>query len=380
MPQSIDQSTLRVSLTSIQLGSWSPTTTPITVILDSTLPYFYLPGDIVENLVQHLGLQYDDATDLYLVNDTQRTNNKNSINTVTLIFNDLTNGDISSSVALSYAAFDLVATFPIYDNATAYFPIRKAQNGNNILGRVLFQESYVFANYEQRNFSIVQATFEDRAPQPNLIPIYSNNFNPTPPGSSKSSGIGGGAIAGIVIGVIAALAIAAGLFWWFFWRKRRQRALKKELKQREFEETEAERRRRETMTSVGSGTMVTDEGTMVSHELDTLSPTDGRPGHSRHLSELSSDSEVTRVGQKPRTSAIYELEAGGDVAAWEQNAQRVNEPQAQAQERSPTPTSPLRMSQVPSDLGESPTSPLRTTQIPSDLGEREREREGHRES
>lgn len=44
---------------------------------------------------------------------------------------------------------------------------------------------------------------------------------PTPTPVNDGSGLGGGAIAGIVIGVLAAVAIIGGALWFFWFRKRR---------------------------------------------------------------------------------------------------------------------------------------------------------------
>jgi len=60
-------------------------------------------------------------------------------------------GRRGSSIVLFYAAFDLQATYLIYNNSTRYFPIRCAAN-EYTLGRTFLQEAYVIANYEHSNF------------------------------------------------------------------------------------------------------------------------------------------------------------------------------------------------------------------------------------
>lgn len=43
--------------------------------IDSKLPYLWLPDEIVNNLADIFGLTYDETTDLYPINATQRSVN-----------------------------------------------------------------------------------------------------------------------------------------------------------------------------------------------------------------------------------------------------------------------------------------------------------------
>ena len=62
---------------------------------------------------------------------------------------------------MPYAAFDLNASWPIYDNATSYFPIRRSpsddHNALHILGRTFLQEAYIIADFDRQNFTIADA-------------------------------------------------------------------------------------------------------------------------------------------------------------------------------------------------------------------------------
>nr|POF03928.1 hypothetical protein CFP56_21684 [Quercus suber] len=74
---------------------------------------------------------------------------------------------------------------------------------------------YVSANYDTATFNVSQATFDqDRV---DLVTMYPYQIINQPP----SGRLSGGAIAGIVVGVLALLAIIAGLGWWL-WRRRRE--------------------------------------------------------------------------------------------------------------------------------------------------------------
>lgn len=89
---------------------------------------------------------------------------------------------------------------------------------------IILLDSYLIADYERGNFSISQSLFQSGA-QSNIVTIQpKTDAQPaqSPPQtktSSHSSSIGGGAIAGIVIGVLAVAIIAIFLFW--AWKKKR---------------------------------------------------------------------------------------------------------------------------------------------------------------
>ncbi|KAF3048211.1 hypothetical protein E8E12_011274 [Didymella heteroderae] len=196
-------------------------------VIDSTVAQLWLPTDICAQFEQAFGLTYDPYTELYLVNDTIHINLTTLNPTVTIkLVNSL--GDAATkytNIELPYAAFDLEASYPFYNNATRYFPIRRAANDSQyVLGRTLLQEAYVIVDYERANFTIAPATWPDPLPAANVIAIK-------PPGvgeKSSSSSLGGGAIAGIVVGVVGLLLLlGAALF--FLWRKRRHSPQKYEL-------------------------------------------------------------------------------------------------------------------------------------------------------
>jgi hypothetical protein len=196
-------------------------------VIDSTVPHLWLPEDVCEQFAAAFGLTYDPHTDLYLVNDTihERLVSLNPTLTFKLV-NSLQDTTTNfTNIELPYAAFDLQASYPIYPNATNYFPIRRAANDTQyVLGRTLLQEAYLIVDYERANFTVAQAAFPDPLPAANVVTI-------TPPGSidptpASSSGLGTGAIVGIAIGAVAALALAILAF--FFFRKRRTQRAQKE--------------------------------------------------------------------------------------------------------------------------------------------------------
>jgi hypothetical protein len=197
-------------------------------VIDSTVPHLWLPKDVCDQFQAAFGLTYDSQTDLYIVNDVVHERLVSLNPTLTFkLANSLQDTSTNyTNIELPYAAFDLQASYPIYPNATNYFPIRQAANDTQyVLGRTLLQEAYLIVDYERANFTVAQAVFPDHFLAANVVTI-------TPPGSSvatpaSSSGLGTGAIVGIAIGAAAALLLAILAF--FFLRRRHTQSAQKQL-------------------------------------------------------------------------------------------------------------------------------------------------------
>ncbi|KAF2720902.1 acid protease [Polychaeton citri CBS 116435] len=199
--------------------------------VDSTLSHIWLPSETIDGFVSAFGLTYDNTTDLFLVNDSVHDSLLQMNPTVSFQIGADTQGSDTITINLPYAAFDLQASYPFYENATNYFPIRRAANESQYtIGRTFLQEAYIVADYLRNNFSVAQANHEDTSGT-NIVsiekPTENNNTSNgttigTPTPRDDSSGISGGAIAGIVIGVVAVIAIL-GLGFWFYRRKQQQK-------------------------------------------------------------------------------------------------------------------------------------------------------------
>jgi hypothetical protein len=203
-------------------GTYSLTSGAHFSVIDSTVPHLWLPADVCAEFETAFGLTYDPQTDLYLVNDTihEELLSKNPTLTFKLVdsLEDTTTN--YTNIELPYAAFDLQASYPYYTNATNYFPIRRAANDTQYaLGRTLLQEAYLIVDYERANFTVAQAVFPDPLPASNVVTIKSPSDSSATQAPPSSSGLGTGAIVGIVIGAIAALVLV--ILGVFFFRKRR---------------------------------------------------------------------------------------------------------------------------------------------------------------
>ncbi|KAK8034820.1 hypothetical protein PG993_009815 [Apiospora rasikravindrae] len=213
-------------------GSTSDTllSEPIDIFIDSTDPNLWLPKSACDAFEKAFGLTLDDASGLYLVNESHHTQLLDSDAQVTFRLSDVTSGGDTVRIVLPYAAFDLKAEYPMVQNTSYYFPLKLAANATQYtLGRTFLQEAYLSADYERGVFNVSACTWVEGSDE-NIVTITSKDSSDggdpgsrskSDPGSGHSkSSLGGGAIAGIVVGVVAALAliVAAILFC-----RRRQR-------------------------------------------------------------------------------------------------------------------------------------------------------------
>lgn len=117
----------------------------IAALVDTTLPFIWLPLSVCQVFEQAFGLVWNDSNQFYLVNDTvhQRLLQQNPTPTVTFQLGNSTLGQESVNITLPYAAFDLQASSPIFPNGTNYYPLRRASSPSQYtLGRAFFQEAY----------------------------------------------------------------------------------------------------------------------------------------------------------------------------------------------------------------------------------------------
>lgn len=172
---------------------------------------------------------------LYLINDTLHTALVQQNASLTFNLGGMTGGSSTNvNITLPYAAFDLTASAPLVTNTTRYYPLKRAANSTQyVIGRTFFQEAFVVADYERRNFSVFPCQWQNDV-KPEISSIFSPTYNITTvvgsgssntsstshksKGSSNTGAIAGGAVAGVV-----ALAIIVAILIYFFWWKPKRR-------------------------------------------------------------------------------------------------------------------------------------------------------------
>ena len=198
-------------------------------LLDSTVPYLWLPRSSCEAFEEAFGITWDPVKNLYLVNETTHDKLVKNNPTVTFSLANSGSGGSPVKIAFPYAAFDLNVSYPLVKNESRYFPLQRAADDNSYtLGRTFFQEAYMITNFENSTFSISQATFDANNPS-HVVPIAPSitGTSPSSPSASNlskstgkgSKGIGTGAIAGVAI-AIALVGIIVAVVAFVIIRKR----------------------------------------------------------------------------------------------------------------------------------------------------------------
>ncbi|KAB2568947.1 hypothetical protein DBV05_g12380 [Lasiodiplodia theobromae] len=220
--------TIRVNNISTSTSSDLLTSESLDYVIDSTVPYLYLPESSYKLFEKNFGLEWNSSVGLYLVNDTHYDDLVKQDAEIT--FNVGTTH--TTKIVFPIKAFLLTAGFPlISDGSTSrYFPIKRANESMTLtLGRAFLQESYVVYDYERRRFTLAPCTWPtDTATSPPSSPTIIYSVNTTEPDGSSdpngsSSGLSTGALIGAVIGGVVAGLLIATLIACIWLRRRRRR-------------------------------------------------------------------------------------------------------------------------------------------------------------
>ncbi|PTB43910.1 uncharacterized protein TrAFT101_002475 [Trichoderma asperellum] len=198
----------------------------ISMFIDSSVAEIYLPLDACKTFEKAFGLTYNTTLEMYLVSDSLHKKLTSENPVVTFEVTTPITGGSSFNITFPYASFDLEANPPLVKTASRYFPLKRAANDTQyVLGRTFLQEAYLIVDYERGNFSVHPRVWDANA-KSNIVTIYPLNFQVLEPNqsSSHSSSLGGGAIAGIVIGVCVFIAAAAAAVLRFLVLPRRKKA------------------------------------------------------------------------------------------------------------------------------------------------------------
>ena len=232
------------------------------------------------------------------------------------------------------------------------FPIRRQVHPDYaVLGRPFLQEAYIHANYEPdvMKFNVSQRAFPAANTPSEIITVQATPDRII----GDDDTISRGAIAGIVIGSVAGVALVAFGIWFFVVRRKRNKRKAEEeaekaqaaSKSDEFGDYVAGDPRRGTVSSTWSAAATEIDGT-------SSFPSSPRPVHARHqsaISEMSSDSDHERSHDLMATlhEAPYETGDKTDASTYEELERRMKLAQ---QQPSPGGPSPLVTPMVPGEL------------------------------
>ncbi|KAH0562683.1 hypothetical protein GP486_002640 [Trichoglossum hirsutum] len=194
---------------------------PINAFIDTTVPDIWLPVSACQQFEQTLGLVWDVATELYLVNDSLHNALLARDEQFRFRFGMGLDGGETIDLVVPYKAFDLDVTLPETQNKTRYFPIRRAANDSMYtIGRVLLQESYLFVDYDRSTFTLSQALFPNANVPPKLTAIHAPTSS-----DSESGHLSRGAIAGITVSAISATISLVIITTLLLHRRRKQKTV-----------------------------------------------------------------------------------------------------------------------------------------------------------
>jgi len=164
--------------------------------LDSSTPFLWFPTEVCDYFEKLLGLQWDEASQLYLVSDLLHQNLTASQPYVTFNLSDPRTPTDGYPFMVSYEALDLNASYPLVNASapTRYFPLKRmadTDQGPCLLGRAFLQDAYLMVNYRDERFRLASARY-DKSIGPRIKTITSiaqsgDPTSPSPPPASTSS-------------------------------------------------------------------------------------------------------------------------------------------------------------------------------------------------
>ncbi|KAI5359535.1 Putative aspartic peptidase A1 family, aspartic peptidase domain superfamily [Septoria linicola] len=209
---------------------------PVYAYIDSTVPEIWLPVEACRAFEVEFGLSYDNATNLYVVNDTLHDTLVTRNASVALRLGQSVNSEDVVEITLPYASFDLTAKPPYKGiaNNTRYFPLQRAQNSSQVtLGRSFLQEAYISVDWESARFNVSQVNW-DQNTEPLLRTIMPNTGDAgsgSDTSNESSGGLSTGAIAGIAVGVVAGIVLL-GVFLYWLHRKKQAAAARQAINEK----------------------------------------------------------------------------------------------------------------------------------------------------
>ncbi|KAI1824182.1 aspartic peptidase domain-containing protein [Xylaria intraflava] len=219
----------------------------ITVTVDSSTPYLWLPPAICDRFASNLNLTWNETFDLYLFSSPDDLERYRSAPDLSFTFalsnagednapssvnvSDIVNITISANAFLQSIRYPFKNLTDDGAPAIPYFTLKKTEHRNRLtIGRSFLQEAYIITNYETGMFSIHEARFpSDPFANTSIQTIAASPSSPYPgpPKDEGPSTMSHNQIAGTVIGAcLGSIALVATAL--FVRRKRRESKESKE--------------------------------------------------------------------------------------------------------------------------------------------------------
>lgn len=142
------------------------------IFIDADMPEAWLLPALSDTFATAFELTFHTESEGYVVDDSVHIKLLGSSPVFKFTIGTSATGEETIEIEIPYAAFDLQATYPIFSNATNYFPLRKALDSSQIaLGRAFLQEVYMIVDGERDAFNISQAVFKAPMPEPDIVTI-----------------------------------------------------------------------------------------------------------------------------------------------------------------------------------------------------------------
>lgn len=271
----------------------------ISMFIDSSVAELYLPLDACHAFEKAFGLTYNSTLGMYLVSDSLHSKLTSENPSVTFTITTAITGGSTFNITFPYASFDLQANPPLVKKASRYFPLKQAANETQyVLGRTFLQEAYLIVDYERGNFSVHPRVWNASAVS-NVVTILPLGAKASVPNTGSSHSLGGGAIAGIVIGVcVVIVAVAVAILRYLVLSRRKNAAA-------------------ETVATEAPAMTVADASAVVSPEPPKSATAEISPGGLRELQGDDSAKATPEIeGSMPTTrSPMSELESSNTPLA-----------------------------------------------------------------
>jgi hypothetical protein len=207
-----------------------------TALIESSRAFLYLPPTACDNIAKEWGLNWDNATQYYILNDTAHKRNTQMKPFLRFKLGELGSqvsqpGDnepktnSSTTITIPYDALAHPLDFPYVTSPKLFVPIRPSNNPQSyVLGRAFLQEAYLTVDYERKIFKVAQANF----PAGSKLIKSIHTVNETNVVEGPKLPVPKAAIAGIAAGAAALIAL---LLLALFWLRRVKKTRKREAEE-----------------------------------------------------------------------------------------------------------------------------------------------------